>query len=119
MKLPVRLALRYIVKRRSSTLVHLISGISVTVIAAVAAAMVCILSAFNGIEDLVKDLFGTLDADVALVRPKAVIPETGGGWRTFLGWFVGTSPGRRSGVRADEQCECPFGVNSTTASGPH
>ena len=28
-------------------------------IAAVATAMVCILSAFNGIEDLVKDLFGT------------------------------------------------------------
>lgn len=79
MKLPVRLALRYIVKRRSGTLVHLISGISVTVIAAVAAAMVCILSAFNGIEDLVKDLFGTLDADVALVPSSgAVIPEDWG-----------------------------------------
>ena len=79
MKLPVRLALRYIVKRRSGTLVHLISGISVTVIAAVAAAMVCILSAFNGIEDLVKDLFGTLDADVALVPSTgAVIPEDWG-----------------------------------------
>ena len=63
MRLPFRLASRYIVKRRSGTLVHLISGISVTVIASVAAAMVCILSAFNGIEDLVKDLFGTLDAD--------------------------------------------------------
>ena len=79
MKLPVRLALRYIVKRRSGTLVHLISGISVTVIAAVAAAMVCILSAFNGIEDLVKDPFGTLDADVALVPSSgAVIPEDWG-----------------------------------------
>ena len=67
MRLPIRLASRYIVKRRSGTLVHAISGISVTVIATVAAAMVCILSAFNGIEDLVKDLFGTLDADVAIV----------------------------------------------------
>ena len=46
---------------------------------AVAAAMVCILSAFNGIEDLVKDLFGTLDADVALVPSSgAVIPEDWG-----------------------------------------
>ena len=53
MRLPVRLASRYIVKRRSGTLVHVISGISVTVIAAVATAMVCILSAFNGIEELV------------------------------------------------------------------
>ena len=81
MRLPIRLASRYIVKRRSSTLVHLISGISVTVIAAVAAAMVCILSAFNGIEDLVKDLFGTLDADVALVPASgAVIPQAYGEW---------------------------------------
>ena len=82
MRLPVRLASRYIVKRRSGTLVHLISGISVTVIASVAAAMVCILSAFNGIEDLVKDLFGTLDADLAVVPASgAVVPEA---WGEFL-----------------------------------
>lgn len=79
MRLPVRLASRYIVKRRSGTLVHVISGISVTVIAAVATAMVCILSAFNGIEDLVKDLFGTLDADLAVMpQSGAVIPQTWG-----------------------------------------
>ena len=79
MRLPVRLASRYIVKRRSGTLVHVISGISVTVIAAVATAMVCILSAFNGIEDLVKDLFGTLDAALAVVpQSGAVIPQTWG-----------------------------------------
>ena len=82
MRLPIRLASRYIVKRRSGTLVHLISGISVTVIAAVAGAMVCILSAFNGIEDLVKDLFGTLDADLALVpQSGAVISQS---WGEFL-----------------------------------
>ncbi len=79
MRLPVRLASRYIVKRRSGTLVHVISGISVTVIAAVATAMLCILSAFNGIEDLVKDLFGTLDADLAVMpQSGAVIPQTWG-----------------------------------------
>ena len=79
MRLPVRLASRYIVKRRSGTLVHVISGISVTVIAAVTTAMVCILSAFNGIEDLVKDLFGTLDADLAVVpQSGAVIPQDWG-----------------------------------------
>ena len=67
MRLPVRLAFRYIVKRRSGTLVHLISGISVLVIAAVTTAMVAILSAFNGIEDLVHSLFGTLDAPCAVL----------------------------------------------------
>lgn len=44
--------------------------------------MVCILSAFNGIEDLVKDLFGTLDADLAVVPASgSVIPEA---WGRFL-----------------------------------
>ena len=90
MRLPIRLASRYIVKRRSGTLVHLISGISVTVIAAVAGAMVCILSAFNGIEDLVKDLFGTLDADLALVpQSGAVISES---WGEFLTDVPGVEP---------------------------
>ena len=60
MRLPARLAFRYIVKRRSGTLVHVISGISVLVIAAVTTAMVAILSAFNGIEDL----YGTIVATV-------------------------------------------------------
>ena len=79
MRLPLRLALRYLVKRRSSTMVHLISGISVLVIAAVTTAMVCILSAFNGIEDLVKTLFGTLDADLAVVPVTGqVLPERWG-----------------------------------------
>ena len=79
MNLPFRLAMRYIVKRRSGTLVHVISGISVAVIAVVTASMICIMSAFNGLEDLVKDLFGTLDADVALVPDKgAVIPQAWG-----------------------------------------
>ena len=82
MRLPLRLALRYLVKRRSSTMVHLISGISVLVIGAVTTAMVCILSAFNGIEDLVKSLFGTLDADLAVVPVTGqVLPED---WGTLL-----------------------------------
>ena len=89
MRLPVRLASRYIVKRRSGTLVHVISGISVTVIAAVATAMVCILSAFNGIEDLVKDLFGTLDADLAVVpQSGAVIPQA---WSDHLSDIPGVA----------------------------
>ena len=76
MRLPVRLAFRYIVKRKSGTLVHLISGISVLVIAAVTTAMVAILSAFNGIEDLVHSLFGTLDAPCAVMAASGpTLPE--------------------------------------------
>ena len=76
MRLPLRLALRYVFKPRSRKLVHIISGISMFVIAMVTTAMIVVLSAFNGLEELVSELFGTLDADVALV-PKSgeVVPE--------------------------------------------
>ena len=71
MRLPLKLALRYVFKARSKKLVHIISGISMFVIALVTAAMIIVLSAFNGLEKLVAELFGTLDADLALV------PKTG------------------------------------------
>ncbi|PCJ80757.1 MAG: hypothetical protein COA49_07980 [Bacteroidetes bacterium] len=46
------------------------------VIAAVTMAMIAILSAFNGIEGLVQNLFGTLDADLAVIPVSGeVIPN--------------------------------------------
>lgn len=81
MKLPLRLAWRYASARRSKSLTHLISGISMFVIAAVTAAMIAILSAFNGIEEVVSDLFGTLDAPVAVVPlTGSSLPENAGVW---------------------------------------
>ena len=72
MNLPLLLARRYAFQFRSRrNLTHLISGISMFVIAAVTAAMVAILSAFNGIEGVVEELFGTLDG------PAAVLPMEG------------------------------------------
>ena len=51
------------------------------VIAAVTAAMIAILSAFNGIEEVVSDLFGTLDAPVAVVPlTGSSLPENAGVW---------------------------------------
>lgn len=71
MRLPVRLAWRYALSSKTRNLTHLISVISMFVIAAVTAAMIAILSAFNGIESVVTELFGTLDS------PVAILPETG------------------------------------------
>ena len=71
MRLPIKLALRYVFKARSKKLVHIISVISMLVIALVSMAMIIVLSAFNGLEQLVSELFGTLDSDLALV------PKTG------------------------------------------
>jgi lipoprotein-releasing system permease protein len=49
--------------------------------------MIAILSAFNGIEDLVQDLFGTLDADLAAV------PLSGEVLPNELGEIIGEYPG--------------------------
>ena len=67
MNVPFRIARRYLWSRKSQRLIHLVSGISVFVVAAVAAAMIAILSAFNGIEDLVEDLFSSLDTELAVL----------------------------------------------------
>ena len=67
MNVPFRIARRYLWARKSQRLIHLVSGISVVVVAAVAAAMIAILSAFNGIEALVEDLFSSLDTELAIV----------------------------------------------------
>lgn len=65
------MARRYLLARKSHRMVHLISGISTVVIAAVTAAMIAILSAFNGIEGLVDELFSSIDT------PWAVVPLQG------------------------------------------
>ena len=71
MNLPFRIARRYLWARKSQRLIHLVSGISVVVVAAVCAAMITILSAFNGIEELVEELFSSLDTELA------VLPQEG------------------------------------------
>ena len=45
------------------------------IIALVTAAMIIILSAFNGLEKLVTDLFGTLDSELALVPVSGEVVE--------------------------------------------
>ena len=51
------------------------------VIAAVTTAMIAILSAFNGIEAVVTELFGTLDAPLAVVPASgSELPAAAGEW---------------------------------------
>lgn len=51
------------------------------VIAAVTAAMIAILSAFNGIESVVSELFGTLDAPVAVIPTEGqALSDSMGTW---------------------------------------
>lgn len=75
MNVPFRIARRYLWSRKSQRLIHLVSGISVVVVAAVCAAMIAILSAFNGIEELVEDLFSSLDTELAVLPSEGRIMD--------------------------------------------
>jgi lipoprotein-releasing system permease protein len=57
--------------KKSRNIINIISMISMTVVAFVTAAMICVMSAFSGIESLVQQLFSNFDA------PLTVVPVSG------------------------------------------
>ena len=89
MNVPFRIARRYLWARKSQRLIHLVSGISVVVVAAVCAAMITILSAFNGIEELVEELFSSLDTELAVLPAEGRVME--GEWVDSLAAHPGVA----------------------------
>jgi ABC-type lipoprotein release transport system permease subunit len=76
--LPLRFALRYLFARKSHNVINIISGISVAGMAIGTAALVIILSVFNGFNKLVSDSLGDAQPDL-VVKPaagKAFIPDS-------------------------------------------
>ena len=71
MKFPFYIARRYAVAKKSHHSINIITGISVAGVAIATAAMVCILSVFNGFEDMVARLFTAFDPQIK------VLPATG------------------------------------------
>ena len=67
MSFPFHIAKRYIVSKKSHHSINVISGISVGGVAIATAAMVCILSVFNGFEDLVSGLFTAFDPALKVI----------------------------------------------------
>ncbi|MBX7050770.1 MAG: ABC transporter permease [Flavobacteriales bacterium] len=65
------IARRHLFAKKSRGIINLISTISMLVVAFITAAMICVLSAFNGIDELVKDLFANFDT------PLTIIPSEG------------------------------------------
>lgn len=63
-----RFARRYFLSRKSHAVINLIAGVSVVSVAVPVAAMIVLLSVFNGFESLVKSLDSRFDADLT-VRP--------------------------------------------------
>lgn len=66
MNTPFYIAKRYLFSKKSHNIVNIITGISVFGIFISTAAMVIVLSAFNGIEGLVQDLYSSFDPDIKI-----------------------------------------------------
>lgn len=60
----LRIAIRYLLAKKSHTAVNVISYISIAGIAVAAMAMVCVLSVFNGFTDLATERLSLVDPDI-------------------------------------------------------
>ena len=59
-----RFALRYLISPKSHSVINIIASVSLLSMAVPVAAMVILLSVFNGFESLVRDLYKVVDADI-------------------------------------------------------
>lgn len=64
--LPYFIAGRYLRSRKSHSVINIISGVSVAAMATPVAAMVILLSVFNGLEGMVRTLYRAVDADISI-----------------------------------------------------
>ena len=71
--LSLRIALRYLLSRKSHGAVNIISAISLASIAVAAAAMVIVLSVFNGFSQLAESKLSAVDPDFLLVPVKGKV----------------------------------------------
>jgi len=63
-------AWRYFKSKKSTTAINIIAWISVLAITVATAALIVVLSVFNGFEDLVKSLYGDFYSDIKIVPAK-------------------------------------------------
>jgi ABC-type lipoprotein release transport system permease subunit len=67
MNLPLFIARRYLLAKRSTNAINIITLISIVVMAVVTAAMVVVLSTLNGIADLVDRIYSPFDQDITIL----------------------------------------------------
>lgn len=66
MSLPLRIARRYLFAKRSTNAIHIITGIAVLGIAIGTAALLLVLSVFNGFEDLIVGMYSHFNPEVKI-----------------------------------------------------
>jgi lipoprotein-releasing system permease protein len=71
------IARRHLFARKTKGIINFISGISMVVVAFITAAMITVMSAFNGIDELVKAIFSNVDAPLTVLPAEGkVIPDS-------------------------------------------
>ena len=67
MRLPLFIAGRYLFARKSHNVINIVSLISAVGMAVGTAALIIILSVYNGFDSLVKSMLGAVEPDLAVV----------------------------------------------------
>ena len=70
MNLPFYIARKYFQSKKKKTFINIISIISMLVVAVGTMALIIVLSVFNGLEDLIRSLYSTFDAELRIVAEK-------------------------------------------------
>ncbi len=78
MNLPFFIAKRYLISKKSHNAINIISGISVAGVCIGTLALVIVLSAFNGLTDLVESFYNSFDPDIEITvkQGKTFDPHT-------------------------------------------
>lgn len=84
MKLSLFIAKRYFLSRKKKTFINVISLISMIVVGLSTMALVIVLSVFNGLEGLLRNLYGTFDADITILPAEGKSFELTGDFRSQL-----------------------------------
>lgn len=66
MNLPFFIAKRYLISKKSHNAINIISGISIAGVCIGTMALIIVLSAFNGLSDLVQSLYNSFDQDIEI-----------------------------------------------------
>lgn len=77
MKLSLYIARRYLFAKKSRNAINIISAISVAGVTIGTMALIIVLSVFNGLEEMVRSIFGTFDPDIVITinEGKVFVPD--------------------------------------------
>src|SRR5919107_5409129 len=66
MNVPFLIAKRYFRSKKKRNIISIISNISMIGVAVGSAALIIVLSVFNGLEDLIRSIYGSFDPDLKI-----------------------------------------------------